>query len=613
MRPNKAQESAIRHYEGPCMVLAGPGSGKTFTIARRIQYLIEHYKVRPEEILVITFTRAASYEMQSRFQMLMEGRKFPVTFGTFHGVYFGILKWAYHLDARNILTEEEKYQLIRQIVNSPELGYELETSDEREEIRDLITEIGNVKNRGINISEYESARHGVMFRRIYQAYEKQRKLMRKIDFDDMLLLCYDLFRKRPDILEQWQKKFRFILIDEFQDVNRIQYEVIRMLALPENNLFVVGDDDQSIYRFRGASPDIMLGFGEDYPETERFLLDVNYRSSRNIVNGALKVIGCNSKRYEKKLGTENPKGACIHVQEVKDAREESLYLVKKLQEFTEKGIDPGQIAVLYRTGNDARVLIETLMEYQIPFQTKEQIQNIYDHFIARNLISYVRLALGERERRLFLDVMNAPKRYISRESLERTEVSFEDIRRFYMDKSWMLDRIDQFEWDIKMLKGQTPYAAIQYIRKHIGYDDHLKEYAESRKISEEDLFTVMAEIEEKAKEFGTAEEWLTYIDNYTRALQSRKSREVKEKQGICLMTMHSAKGLEFDTVFIIQSNEGIIPYKKAKLAEEIEEERRMFYVAMTRAKQELIISYAKTKNGKEMTPSRFVSELLSVR
>lgn len=612
MRPNKAQENAIRHYEGPCMVLAGPGSGKTFTIARRIQYLIEHYKVRPEEILVITFTRAASYEMQSRFQMLMEGRRLQVTFGTFHGVYFGILKWAYHLDTGNILTEEEKYQLIRQIISSPELGYELETSDEREEIRDLITEIGNVKNRGISVSEYESARHGAMFGRIFQAYEKQRKFMRKIDFDDMLLLCYDLFRKRPDILEQWQKKFRFILIDEFQDVNRIQYEVIRMLALPENNLFVVGDDDQLIYRFRGASPDIMLGFGEDYPETERFLLDVNYRSSKNIVNGALKVIANNSKRYRKELGTDNSKGACIHVQEVKDAREESLYLIKKFQEFTEKGIDPSQIAVLYRTGNDARVLIETLMEYQIPFQTKEQIQNIYDHFIARNLISYVRLALGERERRLFLDVMNAPKRYISRESLERAEVSFEDIRRFYMDKSWMLDRIDQFEWDIKMLEGQTPYAAIQYIRKHIGYDDHLREYAESRKISEEDLFTVLAEIEEKAKEFASTEEWLSYIETYTRAIQSKKSRQMKDKQGICLMTMHSAKGLEFDTVFIIQSNEGIIPYKKAKLAEEIEEERRMFYVAMTRAKRELIISYGKTKNGKEMTPSRFVSELLAV-
>ena len=218
--------------------------------------------------------------MKERFQGYTKGKNYPVTFGTFHGVYFGILKWAYRLTSDNILTEEEKYQLIRQILAMPEIGFEPELSDEKEEIRDLITEIGNVKNRGISIEKYESIRYGVVFTRIYKTYEKQRKLMRKIDFDDMLLLCYDLFRRRPDILEQWQKRFRYILIDEFQDVNRIQYEVVRMLAMPENNLFVVGDDDQSIYHFRGASPEIMLGFGEDYPETETILLDVNYRSSR---------------------------------------------------------------------------------------------------------------------------------------------------------------------------------------------------------------------------------------------------------------------------------------------------------------------------------------------
>ena len=170
------------------MVLAGPGSGKTYTIARRTQYLIEHYKVRPEEILVITFTRAASREMKERFQGYTKGKNYPVTFGTFHGVYFGILKWAYRLTSDNILTEEEKYQLIRQILAMPEIGFEPELSDEKEEIRDLITEIGNVKNRGISIEKYESIRYGVVFTRIYKTYEKQRKLMRKIDFDDMLLL-----------------------------------------------------------------------------------------------------------------------------------------------------------------------------------------------------------------------------------------------------------------------------------------------------------------------------------------------------------------------------------------------------------------------------------------
>ncbi len=610
MRPNQIQERAIRHYTGPCMVLAGPGSGKTFTIARRIYYLIEHYKVRPENILVITFTRAASYEMQNRFKMLMEGRSLPVTFGTFHGVYFGILKWAYRLSAGNILTEEEKYQLLRQIIYSPELGYELESFDEKEEIQDLITEIGNVKNSGLPIERYESARHGAMFGRIYHAYEKQRKELRKIDFDDMLLLCYDLFRRRKDLLKQWQERFQFILIDEFQDVNRVQYEVVRMLALPENNLFVVGDDDQSIYRFRGASPEIMLGFGEDYPEAEKLVLGVNYRSSKNIVNGALKVIGCNSRRYKKKLSTENEKGSCIHVQEVKDSVEEGGYLIKKVKELADKGISYHQIAVLYRTGNDARTLMELLLENQIPFQAREQIQNIYEHFAVRKLLNYVRLAAGDRSRRVFLDVMNAPKRYISRESLEHDRADFEDLRRFYMDKSWMLDRIDQFEWDVKMLEGQTPYASIQYIRKHIGYDDYLKEYAKTRRIGEEELFSILAEAEERAKEFTCISEWLSYIEDYIKILNEQKKRKSKEIEGIRLMTMHGAKGLEFDTVFIIQSNEGVIPYKKAKLEVELEEERRMFYVAMTRAKRELIISYVKNKNGKEAHPSRFVNELL---
>ncbi len=610
MRPNQIQERAIRHYTGPCMVLAGPGSGKTFTIARRIYYLIEHYKVRPENILVITFTRAASYEMQNRFKMLMEGRSLPVTFGTFHGVYFGILKWAYRLGAGNILTEEEKYQLLRQIIYSPKLGYELEAADEKEELQDLITEISNVKNRGIPIGQYESARHGAMFGRIYHAYEKQRKALRKLDFDDMLLLCYDLFRRRKDLLKQWQERFQFILIDEFQDVNRVQYEVVRMLALPENNLFVVGDDDQSIYRFRGASPEIMLGFGEDYPETEKFVLGVNYRSSKNIVNGALKVIGYNSRRYKKKLSAENEKGSCIHVQEVKDSVEESGYLIRKVKELADKGISYHQIAVLYRTGNDARTLMELLLENQIPFQAREQIQNIYEHFAVRKLLNYVRLAAGDRSRRVFLDVMNAPKRYISRESLEHDTADFEELRRFYMDKSWMLDRIDQFEWDVKMLEGQTPYASIQYIRKHIGYDEYLKEYAKTRRIGEEELFSTLAEAEERAKDFAGISEWLSYIEAYTKTLNEQKNRKSKEIEGIRLMTMHGAKGLEFDTVFIIQSNEGVIPYKKAKLDAELEEERRMFYVAMTRAKRELIISYVKNKNGKEAAPSRFVNELL---
>lgn len=610
MQPNQAQERAIRHYTGPCMVLAGPGSGKTFTIAGRTAYLIGHYGVRPEEILVITFTRAASAEMRSRFFERMNGEKPPVTFGTFHGVYFGILRWAYRLNSENILTETEKYRLLRQILESPETGYETADSEEREEIGELITEIGNVKNRGISLSEYRSPRFGKDFGRLFEAYERQRKALRKIDFDDMLLLCLELFRKRPDILKQWQERFRFILIDEFQDVNRIQYEVIRLLALPENNLFVVGDDDQSIYRFRGASPEIMLGFGRDYPDAERILLPVNYRSAGNIVNGALRVIGHNTRRFPKKLRAAGEKGVCIHVQEVKDAAEESRYLAGRIRKLTAQGIPDSEIAVLFRTAGDAGVLLETLTEEGIPFQYEGRIRNLYDHFIAGHLNGYLRLAEGERSRRLFLSVMNAPVRYLGRESLERETVSFEDLRRFYMDKAWMLERIDRFEQDVRMLAGQTPYAAIQYIRRQIGYDDYLKSYAAEHRENEEELFAVLEEIQEKAKEYATAKEWFAYQERYAEALRKRAGEQAHGQGGVRLMTMHGSKGLEFDTVFIIQSSEGSIPYRKAKLKEDIEEERRMFYVAMTRARRELIISYGKTKNGKELSPSRFVRELL---
>lgn len=608
MSLNAAQQKAASHFEGPCMVLAGPGSGKTLTITKRIEYLIQKYQVRPEEILVITFTKYAANEMKHRFQMMPGCKGLPVTFGTFHGIYYGILKWAYRFTAANILSEEEKNQLLKQILMLPEIEFEIIIEDEQDYIKELSSEIGKVKNELLDIDSYISVQHGTVFNRIYKLYENQRKKMRKVDFDDMLVLCYNLFRTRPDILELWQKKFRYILVDEFQDVNKVQYEVLKMLAAPENHLFVVGDDDQSIYEFRGAKPEIMLGFEKDFPGTEKILLDVNYRSAGNIMRAALRVIGYNKKRFPKKLRTQKEKGESVHIQEVKDLTEESKYVIQSIKEYQSKGVALSDIAILYRTQNDARVMAEKLMEYQIPFRMKEHIHNIYEHFIARHLKSYLKLAKGERDRRLFIDVMNCPTRYISRESLESQTVSFEDMKKFYCDKEWMLDRIDQFEWDIKMMEKKTPYAAIQYVRKRIGYDEFLKEYASSHKISEEDLFEVLYEIEERAKEFKTTEEWLEYIEEYTRKLTFQNQQDMKD--GVALMTMHGAKGLEFDVVFIIEANDGVIPYKKAKLDSEIEEERRMFYVAMTRAKRKLFISYVKKKNGKEQYPSRFVQELM---
>lgn len=604
---NEAQTQAIQHTDGPCLVLAGPGSGKTLTIVNRVKYLIEKQKVRPEEILVVTFTRFAAAEMKSRLCLVMGKRDLPVTVGTFHGIYYGILKWAYRMNQENILSETEKYQILRGVINKERM----EIFDEEDFIQDIAAEIGKVKNNRIPLEEFVSEKCSAdAFRNIYRNYEQHRKELKKIDFDDMLVLCYELFRLRPDVLAQWQKKFRYVLIDEFQDINRIQYDVIRMLAQPENNLFVVGDDDQAIYGFRGADSELMLGFGKDFPNAKQILLGMNYRSTANIVQNSLKLIENNVERYSKKLEANREGGSCLHIQEVKDPVEEAEYVLEEIQKCKENGIKEEEIAILFRVHTDARAVVEAMVERKIPFQMKEHLPNIYEHFIAKDIMAYFRLATGIRRRQDFLQVMNRPKRYLGRDSVAGAKVSFEDMRKFHCDKDWMIDRIDQFEWDVKMLMKMAPYAAIQYIRKRIGYDDFLKEYAFTHQINRSDLNEVLAEIEEAAKAFSSVEEWFAHVEEYTETLKVKEKERNRPRPGVRLMTIHASKGLEFKQVFLIAANEGRIPYQKAKTDKEIEEERRLFYVAMTRAKDFLKICYVKIKNGKEVTPSRFVDELL---
>lgn len=610
MSLNHAQTEAVAHNKGPCMVLAGPGSGKTLTIAKRIEYLIMKHKVRPEEILVITFTKYAAWEMKNRTRSICGPSSYAVTFGTFHGIYYGILKWAYRLNQSNLLSDEEKYRILREILPGIDWDQEPEADEEKDYLQELAIEIGNVKNNCMDIEEYEPVKYTTeKFRKLYRTYEETKKKYRKIDFEDMLIQCRDLFMKRPDILKKWQEKFQYILVDEFQDVNQAQYDVVRMLAAPQDNLFVVGDDDQSVYGFRGAKPGIMKEFMKDYPKARQILLDVNYRSSGYIVKGALRVIGNNKIRFEKKIEAFRKPDETVHVQEVKDPVQEAEYVLERIREYREKGVSYTEMAVLYRTNVDARVMSELMTEYQIPFVMKEHLNNIYEHFIALDMISYLRLSQGEYDRKYFLQIANRPNRYLTRESMKTGNVSYESLRRYYRDKDWMVDRIDQLEWDMKMICDKTPYAAIQYIRKRMGYDEFLKEYAAYRKISSEDLFAVLEEIWQNSKGYGTIKEWFEHIESYGKMLKEQNKKN-GEKEGVNLMTMHAAKGLEFDTVFVIEANEGSCPYKKATANEEIEEERRLFYVAMTRAKRKLVISYVKEKNGKDLLPSRFVSELL---
>ena len=618
MKLNRGQDEAIKHGNGPCMVLAPPGSGKTLIVTERTRYLIEESGVRPDQILVITFTRYAAREMKERFERLTAGKNYPVTFGTFHSIFYGILKCAYGIGANNLMSEKESSVLLQEVLDQTDIESTPEVEDEEELVRELLREVGMVKNGLYHLKDFHSKYLTQdEFAEVFRSYEHQKKELKKFDFDDMLVQCYALFRKKPEILQGWQKRFQYILIDEFQDINRVQYEVIRMLAAPRYNLFVVGDDDQSIYRFRGAKPELMLYMKQEFPSLRTISLTVNYRSTEFITGAAARVILHNDTRFYKRVQSFRGRGQNVHVQEVLDEQEEAQYVTEEIQKKLDQGIKPGEIAVLFRTAVQARMISEILSEHRIPFEMRDYVTNFYRHFIVKDMMAYLQLAAGKRDRSLFLTICNRPLRYLARNSMENRQVNFEDLRKFYCDKDWMLDIIDQFDVDVRMMKNMAPYAAIQYIRKKIGYDDFLKEYAEKHQIPWKQLMDVVAELEERSKNFKSYDEWEIHIAKYTQELeeQQAKARKIRgeRENKVQLMTIHSAKGLEFEDVFVIHANEGEIPHQKAEKKDEIEEERRLFYVALTRAKNNLCISYITQKNGNSIKPSRFVEELLGQR
>jgi DNA helicase-2/ATP-dependent DNA helicase PcrA len=605
MQYNDSQTQAINHFQGPCMVLASAGTGKTAVITQRTQKLITEHGVNPGSILVITFTKAAAMEMKQRFTLLMQEEQTRVTFGTFHAVFFMVLKVAYHFDAGNIILEEQRYQLMRELIAKHHLDYR----DENEFISNLLGEISKVKNMRIPLEHYYSSQCGEeIFREIYREYERYMRGNRRIDFDDMLLYTYELFSQRPDILAAWQKKYTYILIDEFQDINQLQFDIIRMLAAPANNLFIVGDDDQSIYRFRGSKPEIMLHFPDEYPDCRQILLNVNYRSNPPIVEAALRLIGHNRERFDKVITTEKKGREPVNYLLFQTQKEQNLYILKTIRDAVEQGARFDEFAVLFRTNTQPRFLTEQLMGYNIPVRMKDHIPNIYEHWIARDILTYIRIAGGSRKRADFLQIMNRPKRYIGRDSLCSDPVSFDEWEKLYEEQPWIAERIERLGYDIQMLSRMSPYAAINYIRKGIGYDDYLKEYAEYRNINKDDLFDILEELQESARGYKSYGEWTEHIAEYTAEMKKLAAQRETTDNAVTLATLHSSKGLEFDTVFIIDVNEGIMPYKKAVLDKDIEEERRLFFVGMTRVRKRLYLSSVSALRDESAEVSRFIGE-----
>ena len=605
MQFNNSQLKAVKHKTGPMLVIAGPGSGKTTVLTARIRNLIEEYSVNSANILVITFTKAAANEMKSRFNNMM-GRSTNVTFGTFHAVFFMILRAAYNYSVDSIIKEDVRQNIIKQAIERSRL----EPDDLNEMVSNITGEISRVKTETIDINAYYSAScPEEEFRDIYKYYVKTLKKMGLIDFDDMLLYCHELLTTRRDILAKWQQKYQYILIDEFQDINKIQYDIIKLLAKPQDNLFIVGDDDQSIYGFRGSKPEIMLNFDKDYPDTDKVILDTNYRSTGNIVSAAGKVIAHNKVRFAKNINTVNDPGDKVDIIEFNTQAEEYEKIIDNIRKESALDGNYSDNAVLFRTNSTAAGFVRKLVEYSVPFVTRDGVPNVFEHWIARDVITYMNIAMGSRKRSDFLQIINRPKRYIGRDYLTDAEISFDNLEKYYEDKNWMIERVDRLKYDILAMASMSPYAMINYLRKGVGYDGYLDEYAQSHNMQVRELYDVMDELMESARSFKTFNEWFAYIDEYGTKL--RESYAAMDKQNaVILTTMHSSKGLEYPVVYIIDANEEITPHKKAVFAPEIEEERRMFYVAMTRAKRRLNIYYARKRYNKEIEVSRFVKEIM---
>ena len=600
------QKKAIEHGAGPLMVFAGPGSGKTFVITHRIKYLIEGSGISPAHILVVTFSRAAAKEMKDRFEKL-QGKSY-VTFGTFHSVFFSILKTAYGFSAEQIASDELRYTLIKELIKKNEIVNE----DINTLSGNLLNEIALIKQDNINIKNYYSnSIASDTFKKLYKEYEAELETRNKLDFEDMLSLTYELLSERKDILTAVQNRYQYILVDEFQDINFLQYNIIKLMAGKKQNITVVGDDDQSIYRFRGARPEIMLGFERDFRNVSKVFLDINFRSTTQIVDASTKLISFNSKRFPKTFEANNGSGAPVSVIEFKNPFAEVNSIIKDIKEYIKAEQDINNIAVLYRTNLSPRLLIERMMKNNIPFTIRDSIPNLFEHWVSKDIISYIKLAINLGNKNDLLRISNKPNRYISRDSLSSSKANIETLFDYYDDKSYMIKRIIELREHLRTIKNLKPATALRYIRNVVGYDEYIEEYCDMNGIESDDCYTVLGDLENSASEFNTFSDWFVHMEEYKEELIEARKKSNEDDIGVRLMTFHSSKGLEFDIVYIIDVNEGSIPYKKAKGADEIEEERRMFYVAMTRARHKLFICYCKENFGKSIGKSDFIVELSS--
>lgn len=617
MNYSKVQEQAIHQHEGQVILVSCPGSGKTSTVIARVADMVKN-GIDPCSILVVTFTQAAAKEMGSRYEKLAGmgegcGR---VTFSTIHSFCFSILRRMHGYTNANVVTDNEKWDYISTVVK--ELRKQgilrMEIRDFTDFIQSCILEISVVANDPYHDWEtYKSTtiRDKGAFRMLYDGYQELKHRDVKIDYDDMLVLVNSLFTTQPGILMDCQARYRYLIIDEFQDTNYLQRDLLYKLAGENPNICVVGDDDQSIYKFRGAHPEIMLGFKKTFPGCKELYMDVNYRSEPEIVQAAKNVIQNNKIRFQKDIKPNKTGTGTVKVYSYEDRKEEYQKTIDRIKVLHSKGEPYENMAVLFRNNEHSQGWATACKAADIPFHSTEKIKSRYEHWIFKDIQAYYNIANGTGSIYDLRHIINKPQRYLPAARIHAADRAhmMQVIQSDKNIEDWKLksarEKIDKFFRDLESMKGQSPYDFLLILRKAAGYDGYLKNYAEYRNKEQAEYRDVMDFFMTEAKEYDTFEDWYLHIDQYNREVEelNRKTQD----EGILLSTMHKAKGLEWPIVFVVHANDNVIPSSQSSKQEDIEEERRLFYVALTRAKEQLYVS------SFDRFRSRFVSEMISGR
>lgn len=612
---NEMQRKAVKTTEGPLLILAGAGSGKTKVLTTRIAYLIQELKVAPSNILAITFTNKAAKEMKERVVGMLGKTGYKVQMSTFHSFGLSILRDNYDKlgfkENFTILDSDDTLTVIKKIMKENEL-------DIKEYNPKMIrSQISGAKNELVDSSEYDRIAANDFeqtIANIYRKYEHKLLINNSVDFDDLLVLPIILFKTYPDVLKGYQEKFKYILIDEYQDTNQAQYILTKMLSARYQNICVVGDDSQSIYSWRGANYQNILNFEKDFKDAKTILLEQNYRSTQNILNAANDVIRNNKMKKEKNLWTENEPGDKIKYHRAENEKDEAEYVVKQIYKLLNENVDPSDIAVLYRTNAQSRNIEEVLLKENIPYKIIGSF-NFYNRKEIKNLISYLRLIYNTYDDASLERIINVPKRGIGLKTVENLNTSA------LLKGCSLYDAIEsgkeyEFKKLIEELRENSETCSltelVELVLEKTGMKKELVDEnsieADIRLENLEEFKTITKNFEEK-NGIISLQEFLAEISLVSDVEEHKENPDV-----ITLMTIHSAKGLEFNHVFIIGLEEGIFPHNNSLFETgALEEERRLCYVAITRAKKglELINARRRTIYGMDSynAPSRFIEEI----